>query len=196
MDAITYTLADAIRHIGNLVKRFGADHEAMRPDGQPGCVYAVFQNGSLVPVCIVGQVFADLGILRAVLGAVTLNDMLKADPDDLPSQSGACSLNDGMWSRAHDMGVLFTNEAREYLRVVQSVQDGQPVTEFGLQTPDDSNWGAAEAYGLSYMNARVQAEADNARVAFLQNSEVWKALKATTPTPDPLADWERELLGK
>jgi hypothetical protein len=204
MDAVIYTLSDAIRHIGNLVKRFGADHEAARPDGQPGCVYAVFQNGSLVPVCIVGQVFADLGILRAVTSSgITLNEMLNAAADDLPTQGGACALQDAIWSNAHDMGVLFTNDAREYLRVVQSVQDGQPVADFEfLQTPDEPNWGAAEAYGREYMSAKAQEAADVAREDFLRDSEVWQALKATAPAPYPLADaepmaeWERELLGK
>lgn len=50
----------------SILDRFGEDHKPSESDGG-GCIYAERQSGVLKPVCIVGQLFSDWGILGALM---------------------------------------------------------------------------------------------------------------------------------
>lgn len=105
----TIGLKEAILLIAGIVEDFGADHMAAGGDG--GCSYTVERQEAdvLTPLCIVGVLFSRLGILRAVF---TPN-----------GQEGACTSGMVMWANAAHMGVTFTDEAQQFLYLVQQEQD-------------------------------------------------------------------------
>ena len=111
------TLDFAIQAMLNIVERFGPDHAATAPNGSEAtCVYAVNNNGVLTPVCIVGQMFADMGILRLLL----------ENPLD-PDAAQWCNLGgagEGWAETLAARGVEVTPEARMFLSDAQSRQDG------------------------------------------------------------------------
>lgn len=88
-------------------------------DGGVGCTYAAVSNGALVPVCIVGQMFANLGLLRLLL----------IDPSHIvsdgytPSQHGACSIEGGLWDSLAENGITADLDAQTFMRAVQQRQD-------------------------------------------------------------------------
>lgn len=116
----TITLTDAVTILTNVVKDHGADHAPLGNKGAPGCNYTTAglnhdnmddnPTKRLVPVCIVGQVFAYLGILRAVFQATG-------------SEFSTCGLGSTIWVNAETMGVTFTKDAQVFLRSAQQEQD-------------------------------------------------------------------------
>lgn len=90
-----------------------------REDEGAGCTYASVKDGALYPICIVGQMFADLGLLRLLL----------TDPSDIvdagyaPSNLGACTTNFGFWESLAKHGVTADEDAKEFMRDVQMKQD-------------------------------------------------------------------------
>lgn len=154
MNRITVSLMQAVALIKAVVDRFPSDHQG-NSDGSGACVYIDTydeETGAqgnlhplrrLVPVCIVGQVFADLGILRAMLQS------------DGYSQFGGCNPNgeDGMaiFANASAMGVEFSEDAQWFLTNVQSEQDAG--------TP----WPEAFASGLTESLERVSNALDDSR---------------------------------
>lgn len=114
----------AARILVNITKEFGADHRAGKPGSNDGCTYFVRDERTsawgentkyidlhnLRPVCIVGQVFHRLGILRALLA----ND---------GDQHSACTMDSVIWANAEAMGVTFTEEAKTLFRKAQYRQD-------------------------------------------------------------------------
>jgi hypothetical protein len=175
MNRITVSLMQAVSLIKAVVDRFPSDHQG-NTDGSGSCVYIDTYDEAtgdrhddnplrrLSPVCIVGQVFADLGILRA---------MLQANGID---QFGSCNPNgeDGMaiFANAEQMGVSFTEDAQWFLTNVQSEQDAG--------TP----WPQAFTSGLTETLQRITDRLDE--------SERLRSQAAVQEAP--LADWERELL--
>lgn len=132
MNKTTITLVQAVSLLTEVVKRFGASHKATTPEGGEGCVYLVkaTPNGLLTPVCIVGQVFSDLGILRAML------------TDGGHDQHEACNIGSTLWENATAMGVEFTEEAQVFLRDAQRYQDS---VYHGGQ---DKSWGGALTFAV------------------------------------------------
>lgn len=114
MNRISIDLDRAVALIIGIVGRFGKDHTAQKSDGSVGCVYGeADKNGALTPLCIVGVLFSDLGILRATV----------SDYPDAVDWHGACGVGADLWSNAEAMGVTFTEEAQEFLRYAQREQD-------------------------------------------------------------------------
>jgi len=126
-----------------------------REEDGAGCTYATFKDGALTPICIVGQMFADLGLLRLLL----------YDSSDLnstyhPSQYGACSVGFGFWDNLTAYGITAEHEAQVFMRDLQAKQD------------EGKTWGVAfaetvEEY-LAVQNGKFddeQAALDNRREA-------------------------------
>lgn len=181
---LTVDLDRAIHLIMAVVKNFGPDHLAgtkgnRKNEGVPGCIYVTSEDDgyTLVPVCIVGQVFANLGILRALVMVDGVTDPHEiSTPGEGIKQFAACTPHAVLWERAAQHGVTFTHEAQEFLRDVQSAQDG------------GDSWGLAMTTGLNMAQARVKQD----HPAFT-NERFVRAL-AESSGIDPLPEWEKELL--
>lgn len=141
MLSLHLTLPTVVNMLRNIAQgdpeRIGRDDS----DGGVGCTYASIKNGALVPVCIVGQMFANLGLLRLLL-----IDPSRLDHEGYtPSQHGACSIEGEMWASLAENGVTADRDAQTFMRAVQARQDeGQP-------------WG--EAYEASVNEYRAEQEA-------------------------------------
>lgn len=164
-----------------IVKDFGPLYAA--PSGDAGCTYFVqdtkenawggshkFINvDNLRPVCIVGQVFSRLGIMRA---------LLSGDGD----QYSTCQPDALLWANAEEMGVDFTEEARSLFRQAQYKQD------------NGQTWRDAVTEAVAEAQAEALAE-------FQRNSDLFRGIEGymldlpAVPEPEPLAEWEKELLG-
>lgn len=118
---LTITAQMVVIGLLDILDRFGEHHVAMKPDGGTGCIYAVKdKSNALVPVCIVGQFFSDLGILAALL--INPND-----PDDgvmcaNPANFGAMGADD-LHEALRARGIALDHNARKILRKAQSEQD-------------------------------------------------------------------------
>lgn len=142
------TLLMAFDLLKGIIERVGADHKQMG-----SCQYAKETNGVLVPVCIVGHVFHDLGILRTLIGTESEWHSAKFIPGaDLDASGLVCngpgisaSLRTYLASR---YGITFENEAWYLLEVAQENQDhretwakalnaaaGRVITRFGIEVP-------------------------------------------------------------
>ena len=113
--SIHLTLAQVIGFIKVIVDR-DPDKVAKGPNGGSGCMYMVRKGHVLTPVCIVGQMFADMGLLRLLL----------TDPSNLTDENdqfGSCSLNSDMWNGLAKFGVTADKDAQEWLYNVQRKQD-------------------------------------------------------------------------
>lgn len=143
MLSIHLTLAQVVAHLGRIAKN---DPDRIGTSADGGCVYATNDNGVLTPVCIVGQMFADLGLLR----------LLTFDPSDLnyPNMLGACSVGGDFWGTIAKYGITADSDAQEFMHSVQRKQD------------DRLTWG--EAYDLAVVEYRQeQQEVLEARLSVL-----------------------------
>jgi hypothetical protein len=148
---IHLTVTVVLSMLSDVISRFGEDHTARKPGGGTGCVYAVQEGNRLIPVCIVGQVIADLGALRAL---VVPYETARKDASDgfyslgdgeTPAQYAACTLENPMWDRLAAFGITADDDAKALLRAVQDVQDG------------DHGWGEALKFGIvNWHNAQVE----------------------------------------
>jgi len=145
-DTAAIDVAAAREEITKVVERFGANHRANLPGSQSGCVYSKMVDGVLTPVCIVGQVFANWGLLGLLL--VDFREPVDPDTGDL-SQFGTCILGEPMWERLRALGVKVTDDAVHFFRDAQSAQDA------------GYTWG----FSLAYAEFRV---GERARVAALE----------------------------
>lgn len=145
MNKTTITLVQAVALVTEVVKRFGSGHKATTPNGGEGCVYIVkpSPNGLLTPVCIVGQVFSDLGILRAMLS------------EGGTDQHEACNIGSTLWDNAQAMGVTFDEDAQVFLRDAQRYQDS--VYHGGA----DKSWGGALTFALTRAQDNIIEKAKN-----------------------------------
>src|SRR5690242_11272279 len=117
---LTITAATVITGFNRILARFGDDHKATNPNGSGGCIYAVMNDGIMTPVCIVGQFFADLGLLGLLLSDPTDPSdgafCTKAQPNNLPGIASA--VND-----LRHRGIEVEDAAFTILAHAQSVQD-------------------------------------------------------------------------
>lgn len=112
--SINFTLAQVIGYLRAIAIR--------EPDrigqGEGGsCIYATVDGHTVTPVCIVGQMFADLGLLRLLL----------SHPNDLTwgeSRASSCGLGAVLWETLAPFGVTADDDAASFMRLVQSRQDG------------------------------------------------------------------------
>lgn len=116
-------LATAIALLEGVVAKFGADHRPVS-SGLGTCIYfdENMETGALTAVCLVGQGFAELGILRATHRGYAGSNVLDTDRGT-ENNFAACHLNSPMWERAEAMGVTFTPKAREFMKDAQNHQD-------------------------------------------------------------------------
>lgn len=185
MNKTTITLVQAVTLVTNIVRRFGPKHLAATPNGGAGCQYIVKPSpeGALVPVCIVGQVFSDLGILRAMVS------------DGGYDQHEACNMDSPIWGNAEAMGVTFAEDAQHFLHSAQKYQDSI------FTGGNDKSWGGALTHALNV--AQEQALDNFKRESGIFTGYLYPDVyAAVTPTvsltkstdPEPLAEWEKELL--
>lgn len=168
----------ALSILVNIVKDFGPEHKA--PNGNEGCTYFVrdkrksgFSEDGLTkfidlhnlrPVCIVGQAFHRLGIMRALL----------ANGGD---QHSACTMDSVIWANAEAMGVTFTEDAKTLFRKAQYRQDnGEAWVDAVRGAVLDSQRDAVKAF-----------EASSDMFGYSVDHML-------TEVPAPLAEWEKELL--
>lgn len=106
----------------DILDRFGEDHIARNPSGDADaavCIYAVKNtSNALVPVCIVGQFLADLGLLGLALRQPgnPHDGVLCANPNNV---GGMFELRDYL----RDRGVTMDENAYRILSEAQAKQD-------------------------------------------------------------------------
>jgi hypothetical protein len=146
------------------------------------CVYAKVQNGALVDACIVGNVFQQFGVLRALIYRPdmppTVRGTWEYDPNDMSNdETGVCNLAGFKVLRKHledFFSITMDDEAYTLLDASQEHQD------------TGMTWGDA-------LHLAVERVFDN-RVQTV-NDERTAVLNGLKPDEDPLADWERLLNG-
>ena len=173
------TAASIRRDLTRIVERFGFDHTATNPDPNSGatCIYAVTdEKGNLVPVCIVGQLFASYGLLGL---------LVTSDPSQYanPSNEGACMVGSEVWTPLVNLGWTVDEDAREYAYAAQRAQD------------NGATWGDALKYADA-MHVHRAAVAASEGIDYAAHP-VTPQMPSAPEQPvedEPLADWERELL--
>jgi hypothetical protein len=138
MLSIHFTLAQVVNMLRIIAER---EPERVGKSGSAGCVYGFIDKGVLTPVCIVGQMFADLGLLRLLL----------VSPSDLTDGSygtanlSACSIGSGFWEDLSRFGITADEDAKAFMHSVQRKQD------------DDYVWG--EAFNAAVQEYRAEQQA-------------------------------------
>jgi hypothetical protein len=174
----TIDFATALRILVSIVQDFGPLHSA--GEGDSGCTYflkdskanlyggfdTVIDVHNLRPVCIVGQVFSRLGIMRALLTSTG-------------DQYSTCQVGSDIWINADEMGVTFSEQAQTLLRAAQYNQDS------------GKTW--REAVTIAAEEAKAQALEEFQKSDPSQRG-VDDALRDLPSEPEPLAEWEKELL--
>lgn len=172
------TLAMALTGIKSIVERFGHDHIGSLPEG--GCAYVEKVDGiRLVASCIVGQFFADLGILRVLVGDGYSGSTIPG----LCGIRNEIAMTDDLRERlAVKWGITFADEAWTFLSTAQVEQDGA------------AQWGqAAEEAAKKILSLR--GEPCTAMGVLALQAEDGDTGKPTVKSPEsPLAEWERALL--
>lgn len=116
MLSIHFTLAQVVAMLSTIVKR-DPERVGTGTDGEAGCVYGYITGDKvLTPVCIVGQMFADLGLLR----------LLMSEPNELVYTSAittTCGTSSGFWERVGKFGISADEDAIEFMFNVQRSQD-------------------------------------------------------------------------
>jgi len=135
----------------NIRNRFGADYVPENPESDNTCTYAVVVDGVLTPVCLIGQMFADMGLL-----GLLVRDLTDAQDTGHISQEGACDTGGAVWQALAKVGIETDPEAQKYARSAQYGQDN------GL------TWGQSIAYADGVYLARQRREA-----ASLAGIETW-----------------------
>lgn len=113
---IHFTLPMVLNMLGNIAKR-APEKVAQKSDGTTGCIYMERDGHIVTPVCIVGQMFADLGLLR----------LLALNPSDLSDdadQHTACTVGGEFWTALETYGITADEDAASFMRSVQYKQDG------------------------------------------------------------------------
>jgi hypothetical protein len=118
------TLAMALAGLRSVVDRIGEHHVGTMGDGR-GCAYVENVDGvRLVPSCIVGQLFADLGVLRAlVISSDASFSGCQIPGSDLRNEGG---MSPELRKRlAEESGITMSDEAFTFLQTAQFEQDNE-----------------------------------------------------------------------
>lgn len=114
------TLAMALAGLTDIVERFGKHHVATPANG--ACAYIVKVEGQrLVPECIIGQFFADLGILRVLLSDNAYGVAIQ----NCNMQNAPGTGSDEFRELCADFGITFSDEAYSFIRAAQASQDNE-----------------------------------------------------------------------
>lgn len=173
-----YTAREVREGLQRIVDR-SAPNKRANDGTNTGCIYGRIENGALVAVCIIGQFFADLGLLGLLLQS-------KPDFDGGydPEFFGACTVGSDIWTTLESHGVTFDEDAKAFARYVQDAQDG------------GYKWSDALRYGVAV--SLWDAKNEHAQTLGVDTGE-----HAPSPgdfftndvnDPEPLAPWEAELL--
>lgn len=135
MLSINLTLPMVVNMLRTIAER---EPDRVGSSGTGGCVYADVDGFVLTPVCIVGQMFSDMGLLRLLL----------AEPNktgDLAVASSSCAPSSTwFWERVASFGVSVDEDAQQFAYSVQRRQD------------EDIPWG--EAFALAVKAYRDEQE--------------------------------------
>jgi hypothetical protein len=182
------TLLMAVTGLQDIVKRFGEDHTGNLASG--GCAYVERVEGvRLIASCIVGQFFADLGILRVLVNdsgdyREGYSGINTEGTCSLPNGSGlgTAGISDESRNPLRDalrerFGITFDDEAYQFLQSAQNSQDGS------------NQWGDAVEAAAKHI--------ERLRGTTVAATAVERLLKVETAKDnDGLAEWERELLAE
>jgi hypothetical protein len=140
--------------------------------GAGGCMYITVVDGVLKAVCIIGQFFADFGLLGLLATGFDENGSLLG-------QDGMCVLDSPLWDRLAAAGVVVDEDAKEFMRTVQVQQDNG----------NDSNplaWGPAFDKAVSKVREaerkRIEDEVNEFRDTLTARSDYLELL-ANEPEP-------------
>ena len=188
----TLSIQQTRRMLADIVDRFGKDHKATNPNGAGGCIYGVWVDGVLTPVCIVGQFFASLGLLGLLMKNPTATyNGFSTEPD----QEGTCEPSFDMWERIERaIDTEFPEEVRQYLRDAQLCQDNGAAWGGALRYADDMLvWRAGNAAAeRADIYRNDQPFYGNERYMGVSVEDCQEALAPVND--DGLAEWERELV--
>lgn len=193
------SISQVRNHLHTIVGRFGENHKAVNPNNTYGggaCIYAVVNEGVLTPVCIVGQFFASIGALSALVNDPSALVGRWASETE-PEQAATCHVEADMWEQVERRtDISFPDEVRQYLRDAQLAQDGGRTWGKSLLFADDMlMWraanDAAERAGIHSTPDQPRVESDR----YADPVTVEDCQEALAPVNDDgLAEWERELL--
>jgi hypothetical protein len=115
------TLTMAIVGLTDIVNRYGADHIGNLPAG--GCAYVERAQGvRLIPSCIVGVFFSDLGILRVLVDAEVFCGLAVEGSEGLLRNAGPMAPE--LRNRLGAFGITLSDDAYAFLMTAQNEQDG------------------------------------------------------------------------
>lgn len=180
------TATQVLAHLRDIVSRHGYDTRP-KADGGRSCIYASLDGFVLRPVCLIGVMLHDLGVLRAVVYSIYGENAYGYGNVD--GQDGACELDaEGMWARLAQAGVTFTDEAKVLMRHAQAEQDSGEV------------WGDAVEKGLFEAQEKFRSDIEE-QVESLREELTAQYTILDAPTlsqapveQQPLYPWERDLL--
>jgi hypothetical protein len=139
MNTITIDRDNAADLLIQAVERRGYDHTPAPSGDSSGCTYIanVHPLGFLVAVCLIGEVFAGLGVLRALTR------------DGGRTQFGACDPYDAeFWNNAEDYGIYVEQDARDLFYSAQRKQDS------------GKSWGVAVTRSIEEIQVDDKAKLD------------------------------------
>lgn len=140
MLSIHFTLAQVVTMLNTIVKR-DPERTGLGTNGG-GCVYGFITEGALVPVCIVGQMFADLGLLRLLMNH-------PSDMEYASAMSTTCGMSSSFWQVLGKYGITADDDAKTFMFDVQRHQDA------------GHTWGVAFANGVQEYRDAQQSTLDN-----------------------------------
>lgn len=156
------TLLMALDGLRSVVDRFGPEHK-----NEGACRYAVERSGVLTPVCIVGQFFHDLGILRTLIAAdgpnMSTGEAIGEGWETKYADTGYCNL-DAFGGETLDVlrnryGITFDPAAITLLKSAQTLQDGGATWADAVE---NAAMHVMEAHNLTPPDTRTAVERLNA----------------------------------
>lgn len=165
MFQVVITLSDMVNALNRIVAQFGNDHKATNPnpnDHGSTCVYAVYDNGVLTPVCIIGQWLHSMGLLGLALDSHSLAETYR---EGEPSQVGACDLGNDIWARLKVLGIDVEDDAQAFARFAQQSQDNGYAGERDTIVEIDKTWGKVVPNAIRALHAQKVMTLDTYNLA-------------------------------